>query len=951
MLHCLLVRATSSPIFLESRMINFTNFTGANNLTLNGNAAVSGDLLRLTPGQESQRGSVFYDTAYSLSGSTSFQTKFQLQLRGGQGIDGADGITFLLQNSSAGKQALGGLGGGLGYGGIDRSIAIEFDTYDNGDSDIDNNHISVLRNGNINNALSVKTAGLDLNGGGVLTAWVEYVASAKQLSVFISNNGSKPGTALLTTNVDLADTLGNQFYVGFTGGTGGRFNNQEILNWEFGTDAGSIVPPPPVPPATPGSGTGLQAEYYDTINFTGPAVSRIDETVNFDWGGGLPTGVGLSSPDSFSVRWTGQVEAQYDEVYTFYTRTDDGVKLWVNDQLIVDAYRDQAATEARGSITLRKGVKYNIKMEYYENAGEAVSQLSWSSTSQAKQIIPKSQLFNNYTPPLPPTAPGDGTGLKAEYFDNQNFTNLRFTRTDANVNFNWFTEAPDAGMGRDTFSVRWTGDVEAQYTEAYTFYTTTDDGVRLWVNDQLIVDAYRDQAATEARGTINLEAGKKYSIRLDYYENAGDAVSRLSWSSRSQAKQIIPTSQLYSNTASPPPPPGSGAGDGLTAQYFDNINFTNSKLTRIDETVNFSWGGGKPASEIGADTFSVRWTGQIQAQYDETYTFFTSTDDGVKLWVNDKLIVNAYRDQAETEARGTIALEAGKKYSIRMEYYENAGEAAAKLSWSSRSQAKQIIPKSQLFSDAKIAATTTVEAQSRFNLSNFSHNPIVTLIDPPEDQIFFAADTDFIILAEGEPGSGAIQSDNFADAFGKVEPNPAWTNAQVDSRAKVVGRGVGYEGIGTAQAGVEVYNFFITGDSDGDLTNDLFSFDLSTFMTLTAQSRDIPPAIAVAEGLTELVLYAGETAEDVTTELGIFRLQGSADIQTTFPGFTIDNQLPGLQLSTPTGSTRFTASSFFANTAMTGKFQQSFTNATYLRLVQQQANQAYTKQESQPPTV
>jgi hypothetical protein len=939
-------------------MINFTNFTGANNLTLNGNAAVSGDLLRLTPGQMDQRGSMFHNTAYSLSSSTSFQTKFQFQLRGGQGANGADGMTFLLQNSSAGRQALGGGGGGLGYGGIDRSIAIEFDTYDNGDSDIDGNHISVLRNGNVNNSLTVKTAGLDLNDGAVLTAWVDYVASTKQLSVFIANNGTKPRTALLTSNVDLAGTLGNQFYAGFTGGTGGLFNSQEVLNWEFNTNSDPIAPPPPpAPPAAPGNGTGLQAEYYDTINFTGPAVARIDETVNFNWGGGLPSGVGLSSPDSFSVRWTGQVEAQYDEVYTFYTRTDDGVKLWVNDQLIVDAYRDQSATEARGSITLKKGMKYNIKMEYYENGGDAVSQLSWSSTSQAKQIIPQSQLFNDYTPPpppAPPTDPGNGRGLKAEYFDNQNFTNLKFTRTDANVNFNWAGNAPDGTMGGDTFSVRWTGDVEAQYDEAYTFYTTTDDGVRLWVNDQLVVDSFRDQSSVEALGVINLEAGKRYAIRMDYYENGGDAVARLAWSSRSQTKQIIPTSQLYSNVAAPPPPPAPGGGNGLAAEYFDNINFTNPKLTRIDETVNFNWGGGTPAAEIGVDTFSVRWSGQIQAQYDELYTFYTATDDGVKLWVNDQLIVDAYRDQSETEARGTIALEAGKKYAIRMEYYENGGGAVAKLAWSSRTQAKEIIPKSQLFSVLQLQQpTTTVESQSRFNFANFSHNPISSVSESPvtEDVMSFFVDTRFDILAEGEDDSGVIQNDNYADAFGGLETDPKFTNAQADSRAKLLGRGFGYAGVGQAEAQIDVYNFFITGDSDEDLTNDLFSFDMSTFMILTAKSFDIPPANSSAEGISQFFLYAGETPDNVTTELGMFQLQGSANLQTTFPGFAIDNTLEGLMLSTPTGSTQFTASSFLANAAVKGRFEQSFATATYLRLVHQQVNQAYAEQSVAPTSV
>ncbi len=139
-----------------------------------------------------------------------------------------------------------------------------------------------------------------------------------------------------------------------------------------------------------------------------------------------------------------------------------------------------------------------------------------------------------------------GDGLKAEYYDNINFTNLKQTRTDSTVNFNWGRNSPDPSIGADTFSVRWTGQVEAKYSETYNFYTTADDGVRLWVNGQQIINKFINQSATEHSGAIALVAGQKYDIKLEYYENKYDAVSRLSWSSSSQTKEIIPQSQLYS---------------------------------------------------------------------------------------------------------------------------------------------------------------------------------------------------------------------------------------------------------------------------------------------------------------------------------------------------------------------------------------------------------------------
>jgi hypothetical protein len=607
-------------------MINFSNFGNASNLALNGNAALANNALRLTPAQATQRGSVFYDQAFALSGSTSFQSKFQFKASGGQGTNGADGFTLVLQNSNSGKTALGASGGSLGYGGIDRSVAIEFDSYDNGTSDIDNNHISILKNGSTSNAVASKTAGVDLNGGGILTAWVDYAAGSKQLSVYLSNNGTKPGSATVSTNIDLAGTIGSQFFVGFSGGTGGLFNTQEILNWQFNSSGGAAPPPPPPAP--------------------------------------------------------------------------------------------------------------------------------------------------------------------------------------------------------------------------------------------------------------------------------------------------------------------SGNGNGLKAEYFDNINFTNLKLTRTDESVNFDWKRGAPVTGVGADTFSVRWTGQVLAQYDETYTFSTTTDDGVRLWVNNQLVVNAFQDQAATEKSGSIRLEAGKKYDIKMEYYENGYDALAKLSWNSRSQAKQIIPKAQLFSMAQLNGTTTVESQSRLKLFNFSHNPL--------DNQVLLADQNFDIVAAGTPGLGSIQADDFADAVGQINANPKFTTYQADSRAKIIGLGVGYEGTDTAQTSISAFNFFITGNSDNDLTNDKFKFDLSMFMKLRSSSVDRPPAAAIAEGVTEVVLFSGATADTVDTAIASFTLVGLANLGVPFPGFAL-NQTGSFTLSAPTGSTQFSPTAFTAETNYTGSFMQNFSTATYLRLEAQTVNVAFAQ--------
>ncbi|HUW81944.1 MAG TPA: Calx-beta domain-containing protein, partial [Phycisphaerae bacterium] len=152
-----------------------------------------------------------------------------------------------------------------------------------------------------------------------------------------------------------------------------------------------------------------------------------------------------------------------------------------------------------------------------------------------------------------------------------------------------------------------------------------------------------------------------------------------------------------------------GTGTGLTGAYYDNIDFTAFALSRVDATVNFNWGTGSPDPSIGVDTFSIRWVGQVQPLYSETYTFYTNTDDGVRLWVDNQLVIDHWVDQGPTEWSGTIALLAGVKYDIEMEYYENGGGAVAELRWSSTGQAKEIIPQPQLYPGAPPSPTVAFD--------------------------------------------------------------------------------------------------------------------------------------------------------------------------------------------------------------------------------------------------
>ncbi|WP_343670119.1 PA14 domain-containing protein [Chitinophaga sp.] len=153
-----------------------------------------------------------------------------------------------------------------------------------------------------------------------------------------------------------------------------------------------------------------------------------------------------------------------------------------------------------------------------------------------------------------------------------------------------------------------------------------------------------------------------------------------------------------------------GTGDGLTGNYFNGMNFETAVFSRKDATISFNWGGGSPDPTISADQFSVRWTGQIQPKYSENYTFYLNTDNGRRLWINGQLVVDKWLDDAGIEYSGSITLTAGQKYDIRLDYFENNGDANAKLEWSSASQIREVIPKNQLYSTAAAAVAAKIAA-------------------------------------------------------------------------------------------------------------------------------------------------------------------------------------------------------------------------------------------------
>ncbi|WCM54386.1 putative baseplate assembly protein [Pseudomonas sp. WJP1] len=146
----------------------------------------------------------------------------------------------------------------------------------------------------------------------------------------------------------------------------------------------------------------------------------------------------------------------------------------------------------------------------------------------------------------PPGTKAAGSGLYGEYFEGSDFKTRKLSRTDATVNFDWGTANPDPSLSADRFSVRWSGWLQIPESGSYSIFVKADDGVRLWLNGQLLINQWPGKDNPEPSATLHeLKAGQKLDIRLEYFENTGAALIQLSWQGPGIAKQIIGQSRLY----------------------------------------------------------------------------------------------------------------------------------------------------------------------------------------------------------------------------------------------------------------------------------------------------------------------------------------------------------------------------------------------------------------------
>ena len=294
---------------------------------------------------------------------------------------------------------------------------------------------------------------------------------------------------------------------------------------------------------------------------------------------------------------------------------------------------------------------------------------------------------------------GRGLGLLGYYFANTNFAGAPYVRLDETIDFDWGGAEPAPDVPKNHFSVIWTGEVEAPESGDYTLFIAARDGGRLFIGDRLQAESVAGQQNTGATSApVALRANHRVAIRFEFVSTSSETGARLLWMGPGTPKSIIPKDRLFArgkltnHTAT-----ADATASGLLATYYTHPDFTGATWTRIDPGIDFDWSNVDPLPGFMRTNFSVRWSGQLLADHTETYTFHVLADEPARLWIDGRLLLATGGDNFFFERRESIPLTTGDRYDIRYETHSTAGNATAKLAWSSPSTPKAPVPGTHLF--------------------------------------------------------------------------------------------------------------------------------------------------------------------------------------------------------------------------------------------------------------
>lgn len=287
----------------------------------------------------------------------------------------------------------------------------------------------------------------------------------------------------------------------------------------------------------------------------------------------------------------GGLTAQDRTNLVFNLHHDEGVEIYVNGVLAASAAGyttsyGQAPMNAQAQAAILPGPNNVLAVHCHQATGGQY--IDAGIDSRTVIVAPP-------TPPVPNWVE-DGTGLVGEYFAGTSLSNRVFLRTDSILDFDWAGGSPGGGLPSDQFSARWSARIQPRYSEVYTFHLTADDGCRLWVDGQLLIDKWYDDAGTDKTGSILLTGGQRYDLRVEYYDDTNAASVKLEWTSASQLREVVPQGVLFPNTA-----PVLSAVGNRTILAGQTLTVTNSATDTDVPLQTLSYSLNSPPSGVAID--------------------------------------------------------------------------------------------------------------------------------------------------------------------------------------------------------------------------------------------------------------------------------------------------------------------------------------------------------------
>ena len=460
-------------------------------------------------------------------------------------------------------------------------------------------------------------------------------------------------------------------------------NNVELASAsaDFAITPAPTATPTPTPTFTPTPTPtprledydGWRGEYYDNADFAGnPVLVRDDADINFNWGSGSPA---TDVPaDNFSVRWERIVIFDEDRIYRFKLSQNDAARVWFDERLIFDFWGDDNDGGTYFTELPVTAGAHTFRVEYREDDSDAYVGFWWQDRGALPTATPTPTITPTAEPPLK-----DFTGWRGEYYNNSDLHGEPvLVRDDPNIDYNWDRGSPAAGVPTDMFSARWERIVSFD-AGLYKFSVQKDDGARVWIDGQLIIDRWLVESygpTYSADVTLTADA---HTIRVEYFENYTYARIKFWW------EQLSPTS---TPTPTPTPTPTVYATRQLEknnrwrAEFYPNQILSGIPAESTSySSLNFNWGSGDPRYGLPDDHFSARFD-RIVTLDGGLYRFSLEKDDGARVWVDDQLLIDHWKDCCDEGERfeAELPLIAGD-HTIRVEYYEKEGNARINFWW------------------------------------------------------------------------------------------------------------------------------------------------------------------------------------------------------------------------------------------------------------------------------